>query len=370
MPVTLPIEKTSLRISTPYNHEPDWVREVLEPFSSVISEVYLPVHALVAHSGRPWRGPSRQDEYDARVDELAAALKDQNPESRIQNPEGAPSDLQYGTTHPRPKGVAAWHTTSQNPESRIRKIPLNFVANDPIALPSRRAAVVNEFLRLDERYPGSIFTVADFETAVQVHEIRPTLDVQPSTLSRINGPTAAWYWRQFAGSRGVTLDRSINRRPDLIRAIRKLGLGIRMVVNDDCLPECPSTSSHIMDIQLADELGFSRGGSKALSACGQCRPAIDHLKRTHLWLVAQKDVLPFSLHHLEGLVDQVKIAGREATTAELARAMLDYSTMEKDSNSMYQEPSEAWARIATCDRVCELCRWCMEHIKARTPSPE
>jgi len=320
MPETLPIEKTSLRISTPYNHEPDWVKEVLEPFSPVISEVYLPVHVLVAHSGRPWRGPSRQDEYDGQVDDLAAALRDYD-------------------------------------------IPLNFVANDPISLPTRRVAVVNEFLRLDERYPGSIFTVADFETAVRVHEICPALDVQPSTLSRVNGPTAAWYWRQFAGSRGVTIDRSINRRPELIRAIRKLGLTIRMVVNDDCLPECPSTSSHIMDIQLADELGFSRGAQDALSACGQCRPAIDHLKRTHLWLVVQKDVLPFSLHHLEGLVDQVKITGRCASTDTIVDAIMRYGSMEKDYNSLYREPAEAWDRIAVCDRVCELCRWCIEHVE-------
>ncbi len=315
---------SSMRLSVPYNHDEDFLEALIAPHAPLIAEVYLPFHISVCHTARAWHGPFELRAYDEVIKGLHEYL-------------------------------------------RPRDIKLNFVANLPSSSGSDKARLVNEILRLDETFGGSLFTIRSLETAATAYSLRDTLDLQSSTLSHVNGPAAAWYWKQYAGSAGVTVDRGINRRPDVLAAIRKLGLKIRMVVNDDCIPSCPSEDDHMCDIALGGDLGLSRGTGGGLMQYTRCRPFASSIKREFAWMVVQKEILPFHLPRLEGLVDQIKITGRCATTDYVVDCIERYSRGEARENSLFREPDEAWDMVATCDRACEACGWCEENIELLGP---
>jgi hypothetical protein len=322
-----PLADTAMRISAPFNHAPDFVSEVLEPYAELIGEVYLPVHAIHCHTGRPWFGPEDPAEYDRQVQQLDAAC--------------------------RPLGIA-----------------LNFVANQEVA-PIRAAGLGHEILRLHAAHPGSCFTLSCFELAVWLHARQPDLALQPSTLAHVGDPTSAWYWQSQVGSTGITLHRAANKRLDQLRAIQKMGLKVRIVANDKCVPDCPAERIHGAQIRLYDEMRYAWPEPGSFSGYIGCRHCILPLKNKQFWLVAIKDVLPGHLPHLQGLVDLVKLSGRSTPTASIAASIRRYAAMQELTNDgpFYREPAEAWERITTCDRVCEACRWCQEHLEA-LPVPE
>jgi collagenase-like PrtC family protease len=316
----LPLLDTPLRISAPYNHAPDFVAEVLEPWAACIGEVYLPVHEVYCHTGRPWSGPADLDAYEEQVAGLARAC------------------------------------------TRF-KIPLNFVANQ-VGSPYRATLLGREILRLHRTYPGSRFTLADFELAVGLHRRAPDLDLQPSTLAHVADPVAAWYWKSEVGSRCITLHRAANKRLDAIRAIRKLGLAVRVVANDKCLPDCPTERNHGTQIQLYDEVRHAWPEPGAFSGYVGCRRTSLRLKNAQFWLVAIKDLLPGHLPHLVGFVELIKISGRCTPTPSIVESIRRYAAMKDLTNDgpFYREPPEAWERITTCDRACAACGWCQANL--------
>ena len=316
-----PLADTPIRISAPYNHKSDFVPAVLEPYARIIGEVYLPVHEIYCHTGRPWLGPHDPDEYDQQVDDLARAC-------------------------------------------RRLKIPFSFIANQNIP-PIRAPVLAREIVRLHHKYPGSSFTLCTFELAMQLHKKDPSIELQPSTLAHIGDPVTAWYWKSQVGSKQVTLHRAANKRLNEIRAIRKLGLSIRIVANDKCLPDCPAEWSHGTHIRLYDELKYAWPVPGAFTGYTGCRDYILPIKNQHFWLVALKDILPGHLPHLAGLVDLVKLSGRCTPTENIVESIERYAAMEDLTNDgpFYREPPEAWERMTTCDRACEVCGWCQEHLE-------
>jgi hypothetical protein len=157
------------------------------------------------------------------------------------------------------------------------------------------------------------------------------------------------------------VDRSVNKRPEVLEAFRRMGFGLRLVANDWCLPDCPSEYAHTNQLVALDEFNLSRPGAPELDT-NPCRPCMLSLRKEYYWMAAQKEVQPGNLRHLEGLVDLVKLQGRNWITEDIARAVEAYGEMETLSNFYYTEPEEAWERITTCDRVCEECGWCEENI--------
>jgi collagenase-like PrtC family protease len=322
-----PLLDTPLRISAPYNHDPDYVAQVLDPWKACIGEVYLPVHEVFCHTGRPWTGPHDPDAYDEQVAKLARACR------------------------------------------RLR-IPLNFVANQ-VGSPHRTTLLGREILRLHRAHPGSRFTLSDFELAVGLHRREPKLELQPSTVAHVGDPVTAWYWKSEVGSRGITLHRAANKRLDAIRAIRKLGLTVRVVVNDKCLPDCPTERNHGTQIRLYDEVRHAWPEPGAFSGYVGCRRCSLALKHRQFWLVAIKDILPGHLRHLVGLVDLIKLSGRGTPTPSIVASIERYAAMKDLTNDgpFYREPPEAWKRITTCDRACAACGWCEANL-VRLPTPK
>ena len=311
-----------MRFSVPYNHQPDYADKVIQPFGHVIHDVYLPIHVSVAATGRPWRGPHSRSAYDDQLDQLAHACE--------------PFGISY-----------------------------SFIANLPPETPAQGISLVDEVLRLHERFPSAHFGLVSYELAVQLHKTNPDIELYPSTVVHITNPTAAWYWKTHVGAKSVVLCRSINKRPEIIRAIKRTGLKVRMVINDRCVPSCPAELEHVTYVRRYDYLGLSWPG-KPDPMQGECRPEVCRLKKQNRWFIAQKDVLPGHLHHLEGLVDYVKLAGRQHDSTKIAAELERNALMEELDNPHpvfpYSEPPEAYEKLTTCDRVCDLCGWCHENL--------
>lgn len=322
MSTRFPILNTSIRLSVPYNHDEGYVEGIIEPYAELLAEIYLPVHVTAAYSARPWLGPRQPKVYDDRVRALYDAAT--------------------------PRGVR-----------------LSFVANSLIPAPGGDGRLADEVLRLDEAFPGSGFTLANLELAAGIFKERPTVSIQPSTLARVNDATTAWYWKTLVGSKAVTVERAVNKRLDVLRAIRKLGLSIRMVANDDCLPGCPSDLLHQSDISLFEGLARSRPVHEHAGLAVSCRPFIAAVKARYPWLIAQKDILPVHIPRLEGLVDHLKVTCRCAPVDQIAATIERYATMEDNRHNFggFTEPPEAWDKITSCDRVCDACGWCQRNLE-------
>ena len=306
--------KTSFRdlgmtLSLPYNFADDYINSVLLPYADITSEVYLAVFWAISPSARNWMGAGTHREYLRKIDGLYK--------------------------------VAQGHG-----------IRLNFVAN--VAMDPRQARlIVDEAVFLHERYPDSSFTLRSLEVAVALKHEAPDVQVSPSTLAFIDSPVKAMYWKLAVNPDVLTVAREVNRRPAVLRQFKDMGFKVKLIPEDTCIPYCPVMHEHDMSIALRDQLNQASTVPIPLRA-GECRPFAMRIKADprYFWLVATKDVLPGHLKHLKGLVDILKIEGRQAGS-DVIRQKVEY----------YEEPEDAWERIATCDRDCFRCKWCAENIR-------
>jgi len=323
------LAQLGMKLALPYNFAPDWVERVLEPSGSLTEEVYLPLFWTIASTGRTWNGPRDYASYRREVARLHAAASE----------------------------VGA---------------RLSFVANAGLSIREMRLAE-DEILQLHADFPGSRFTLESLELAAILHARVPSMDVSPSTLAGIVTTLQALYWRRAAGSAIITVGREANRRPQLLGHLKQMGFRVKVVLQDHCVPACPVGSAHGLRMRLGDLVAEAAcregddGPGEAGSLGVSCLPFACEMKADPewFWVVAQKELLPGHLPKLQGLVDIVKIEGRTAPTGRLAervayvRAAESLRSLE---SPLYEEPPEAWERIATCDRSCGPCDWCRRNI--------
>lgn len=110
------------------------------------------------------------------------------------------------------------------------------------------------------------------------------------------------------------------------------------------------------------------------ASLSECRPAAELLKQdpATAFLPVQITILPGHLPHLSGIVDVVKLEGRlldSSTIRSEALRFLEARSLRQQSNRSWEEPPEAWDRIAGCERDCFHCDWCARHIRI-LPAPE
>lgn len=315
-----PLAGLGMTLSLPYNFAPDFVREVLEPFRDDTEEVYLPLFWATAGSGRTWKGPGSQRDYLKAVDALAEAAA----------------------------GLG---------------IRLNFVANIEGGPRDERLAF-DEIERLADRFPGAGFTVASLPLAASLKAARPGLEIGPSTLSDVTSALVAAYWKRAVNPSVMTVAREVNRRPAVLRQMKALGFRVKVVARDGCVPDCPLRSQHFDLLQRCNEVAEFEQQPHPV----RCRPWIRQMKQDPdwAWIVALNAILPGNLRHLAGIVDIVKLEGRDKETSVVRRQVEYYRAAESleyiDAEVVLREPPEAWERLANCDRSCTLCRWCRDHI--------
>ncbi|HEY3358421.1 MAG TPA: U32 family peptidase [Polyangia bacterium] len=301
--------ETGIRLSLPYNHDPGYP-EWLDGHVAGVAEVYFPLHWSVSLSARTWAGPADPAGYEAQLGELAAVL---------------------------------------NRAGLTGNVTLNLMVFERQYLEIERTLG-----RLAERFDHLAVTLADFAFARRLHRDLPALTLGVSTMAQVDSTERARCWRDDAGVSAVVLARHINKRLDHIRSIRALGLRIKMVLDDLCLPDCPAFMWHVgwlMDVK--DRRVTSH-------------PCPMQAARTHeAWKIAQKDVVPAILPRYDGLVDIGKLEGREAELEAIDRRRRLYLEAESwdHPNHAYREPPEAFDRICACDRECLPCGWCPAHFQ-------
>ncbi len=298
----------SMAFSVPWNHDPALL-ERLEPLAHRMENIYMPFHPSVGGASRVWRGPEAAGAYGEEVDR-----------------------------------VAAW--------TAARDIGLVLVANVP-GLSVQGDAMVEEVRRVAQSTARLRLTFVDAAAAARLKDrLLPNADIGVSVLANVMTAVQALYWKEVAGASFVTVAREINRRPAPLEDIKSLGLKTGVVTCDECIPFCPFYSHH-----LDPEDGAF--------VVGRCSPESVGVLADRPWLIAQKEVLPGHLRHLDGLVDEVKIPGRDQPTDKLIGLLEAYleATSLRHPAGYYEEPPELWDVIAGCDRRCHDCRVCAETIR-------
>ncbi|MBI5489725.1 MAG: hypothetical protein HY905_20495 [Deltaproteobacteria bacterium] len=304
-----------IRLSVPYNHDPALL-DAIEPVAAHLAGIYLPVHPTAAASGRAFRGPASPAAYLAELRRVARRCR------------------RMGLGLSLLANVPGW-------------------AVDSRAVARTAAALRGEVDRLR-------VTLADLAAARRVREAAPWLAIGVSTLADVRTPVEACWWRDEVGATFLTVSREVNRRPDALARLAATGLRLGVVSYDDCVPGCQFRLTHV----LPDRPGGRRRGWATSPRC-----LAGELRRARPWLLAQKEILPGHLRHLAGLVEEVKISGRDQETAEVLRRLrlyLEARSLDHPSD-LYSEPPGAWRRIAACDRECHRCSWCADHLRTLAP---
>jgi hypothetical protein len=322
------LQELGMRLSLPCNFEDDFVETVVIPLRDEAEEVYLPVHCSSGPTGRPWSGPRSRRAYFEFVDRLYRAC-----------------------------------------EGRVH---LNFVANLEMT-PLDRLRLIDDCLDLFERYPGSSFSLRSLEIAEKIKTAQPDLEVGPSTFSEVDSVLKAKYWINFAGSSVVTVSLEVNRRPAILRKMKNLGIRIKVVARNFCIPHCPWRSEHLAAIRVRDD-ALSASSVDIPIEMAECRRQAMSLKtsESQAFLPALVMLLPGHLPRLAGLADIVKLEGRSLSSRRIreeAESFLLAESLTSTSNPSFTEPLEAWDRIANCDRDCEECGWCPRHIRVDLGRP-
>ncbi|MBI5500694.1 MAG: hypothetical protein HY907_10670 [Deltaproteobacteria bacterium] len=304
-----------LRLAAPYNHDPALL-DALEPVAGHLAGVYLPVHPTAAASGRAFRGPAAPAAYVAELRRVARRC-------------------------------------------RRMGLGLALLANVPgWAVDARAVARTAETLR-GEVDPLRV-TLADLAAARRVRAAAPWLAIGVSTLADVRTPVEACWWRDEVGAAFLTVSREVNRTPAALARLAATGMRLGVVSYDDCVPGCQYRLAHV----VPERPGGRRRGWTTSPRC-----LAGASRRARPWLLAQKEILPGHLRHLAGLVEEVKVSGRDQETPEVLRRLrlyLEARSLDHPSD-LYAEPRAAWKRIASCDRACRDCSWCADHLRPLAP---
>jgi hypothetical protein len=300
-----------MKLSVPYNHKPALL-DALREIADRLAYIYLPFHPDVALSARIFSGATSIRGYSAEL-----------------------------------RRVAGFCTETG--------IGMNLVANAP-AWAVDAAAVVRTAKRIQDQVPRLKVTFADLLAAREVHRQAPGIEIAVSCLADVQTPVQALWWREQAGAQHLTVSRAVNRQPDRLKALAGTGLNLSMVAFDECVPGCQVLGRHFQPAAGKGRLG---------TFVGACDPGNIEVRLKRPWLLAQKEVLPGHLRHLEGIIPEVKVSGRDQDTGEVLRRVRLYLEAESltHPNGYYTEPPEAWAYLAKCDRNCPDCTWCREHLQ-------
>jgi hypothetical protein len=314
------------RLSIPYNHSDDYL-DRMEDILEVTGEIYLPVPPQYSGSGRAWPAGCDPRKYARTTKALIRSLK-------------------------------------------YSSVDLNFVMNVPVPLCKHHGIlkVIGSYLELTSKVQ---FTVADFILAQNIRTAFPRARLCVSTLAKVQTAVAAKYWIEGAGVESITICRDINKRPDAIRSIHDLGAKIKMVVEDQCIPNCPVLLSHLQWLSLPELYEIPRESDINCLWAGQtnCSAFSRRMRGEDVWWLAQKDVVPAFLPHYQGIVDVIKLQGRNTETGQLKRNIVKYLEMEtyEQPLSDFVETEESWERITSCNRNCVKCNWCKRNIQRTRP---
>ena len=303
-------------ISLPWNHD-HALLEGLDPHGKGVGYLYLPFHPTITASGRRWVGPESPDAYREEVDEVARHARRWDAGISL-----------LANLSPWPVDVRALAKEAQRVAAQVPRVKVVF---------------------------------ADISAARRARPHLEGIQIAVSCTANVFSPVQASYWRDLAGASLITMGREVNRRREILAAIKHLGVDIGVVAYDGCIPYCPFKSHH-----LSTSLGTDHSPDYCVLRfnCG-CHGIPSQLWKEAPQLLASYTILPGHLSRYVGLVDEVKLPGRNLDTEHIIQsfhAYLGARSMEHP-RGLYVEPEEAWEHIERCDRSCLDCDYCKDHLQ-------
>ncbi len=193
--------------------------------------------------------------------------------------------------------------------------------------------------------------------------------VTVSCLAFVNDPEKAEHYEDVATA--ITLDTSHNRRFETLEALSRLGMELKVIVNEGCLLDCPyrpfhfNLFSHLYgpdEVSVYDDYYYRR-----------C--IADRLRHPEL-IIKSPWIRPEDLEHYEPYVDAFKISGRSHQVRWIVKVVNAYLEGRWDGNllDLLDCPRElrdyfyldnraldgAIERWKECDHRCHECGFCRE----------
>ena len=243
---------------------------------------------------------------------------------------------------------------------------------------------------------GVIFADGYFLTALsdRCPDVAGRLEAVPSINCMLDAPDkvfATLAMVEESGFRSPTrlvLDRALNRDPDRLEAvagdIRRSypDMQLLLMANEGCLYQCPYKPAHDAHISLVNE-GLCPERTFAMNHDFGC---VRRMLTDPGSMLASPFIRPEDLGRYEGLVDGIKICGRNRGTDFLKRAVAAYAAGRYEGNLLDimdamgdlsdrvhipnpALPPDFADRVAGCDKQCRTCGWCagvMDQIASRT----
>lgn len=305
-----------MRLAVPYNHDPRLI-PLLGPMARSIAEIFIPAPLDISGTFRAWNGPDPV-EYRKMVPGIVGAAE------RI--------------------GVS-----------------VNMAVNAPFVPPADHRMVADYVAQASADGVKS-FTIGDLHLAEHVRAVCPDVELVASATADIAHVTRARHWVRMAGVSRIVVSRIVNKAPDVLRAMARLGVKIEIIPNEQCLPACPYMFQHAMTIGLkdsVDDTDFKR-------YCAMCAA----MKPVAPWEHYQTEIVPASIPRYRGIVSLVKLAGRDSTTSFILGEVNRFIALESDWTGFlggYREPPCVVEMLDRCDRVCEQCGYCMKVFVEANP---
>jgi collagenase-like PrtC family protease len=307
-------EGKSRRLALPYNHDPQLI-EALGHLAGAIEELYFAANPKIVASGRHRLDAVSSREFIRDVESLVARL--------------APLQIRANVLV-NPACLGGGYT-------------------DPLT-------ILQHLAELHEA-GVTMVTLTDLNLATLVRRHLPELRISASTTALINSAVKAILWRDLCGVDDICPDRDVNKRPAILRAIRRAApeARIRLLVNDHCLPDCA------LRMQCMNSIAHNSPTwpQNFLKWCST-------IKRDQPWVIYSNSMLvPANLDYYEsrGLIDLVKIQGRQAPTeyiVALAEHYLSesriYDPLDNGSGAnALEEPLAVFETVSRCARNCNDC---------------
>jgi collagenase-like PrtC family protease len=202
----------------------------------------------------------------------------------------------------------------------------------------------------------------------------PDLEISASVLSSIDCFSRAEAFAR-AGATTMTVDTSINKNLKLLsQIVERLGVEIKLMVNEGCLDKCPYRMFHMNYISHKSKDSASEGTCFPF-ACG------DITKGDPGQVFRSNWVRPEDLHRYEKITRFFKIVGRDMMPSKVLRCTRAYLEESWDGNlfdilcssigyygieySAYVDnkaldQTSLFKRTSTCKRQCHVCTYCSD----------
>jgi len=303
-----------------YSFEPGYLDKFI-PWKDYINRFYLPFPPDLMGSGRPWFYGS-PDEYRERLPGIISEILDKGFQPEI-------------------------------------------ICNDPFPDLSGSAEIVR-YMKLLADNGLRHATVAFLPLGVLFRREFPSLELTASTIAFIHDAARLDRWVELAGVTAVIPDRSCNKKLGELKALRRSGLSVGLVVDDGCLPSCPIQFQHY-SVNAADGRNCANA-LEHLKAHGDYEKFIldncHKFERDLSWRFYQSDLVPANLPAYAGIVSTIKFT--RLVGMNRAEILLDKMFHFLDASNGcnfslgYYEPEDVLPAIQECDRVCRKCLWCRD----------